>query len=63
MTTLRSSQLVAVSVSAPPVAAGLRSSQLMVVSVIANNKTILPLGPVIGLGCWTPCANLAHRMR
>jgi hypothetical protein len=58
MTTLRSSQLFTVSVAAPPAAVGLRSSQLMVVAVIANNKTILPLGPAIGLGCWTPCGNL-----
>lgn len=58
MTSLRSSQLFTVSVSAAPVAAGLRSSQLMVVAVIANGKTYKPLGPAVQLGCWTPCGNL-----
>jgi len=55
---LRASQLLTISVSSAPAATGLRVSQLVTISVIANNYVFQPLGPVVGLGCWTPCGNL-----
>lgn len=57
---LQASQLGLISISSPPVAASLDCSQLGVIILMANNTTFLPLGPVVGLGCWTPCANLAY---
>lgn len=57
---LRASQLAVLSAMAPPFAVGLNASQIAVISVIANGQSFQPLGPVVGLGCWTPCANLAY---
>jgi hypothetical protein len=56
---LRASQLASIAVGSPPAAIGMRASQLAVIAVIANGQTFQPLGPVVGLGCWTPCGNLA----
>lgn len=59
MTTLRSSQLTTIAVIANG-AGFLQVSQLVTVAVIANGKHFQTLGPVIGLGCWTPCGTLAY---
>jgi hypothetical protein len=57
---LRASQLGSIAVGAPPAAIGLRASQFGVIAVIANGQNFQPLGPVVSLGCWTPCGNLAY---
>jgi hypothetical protein len=57
---LNASQLATVAVAANPAAVGLRVSQLFTVAVIANNRSFKPLGPVIGLNCWTPCGTLLY---
>lgn len=58
---LRSSQLAAISVASNPAAAGLNASQLIVVAVVANGKSMLPLGPVMPLPCWQPCTAYGTR--
>ena len=55
---LRSSQFGAVAIAANPAAVGLRCSQFAVLAVVANNTEYQGLGPVVQLGCWTPCSNL-----
>jgi hypothetical protein len=55
---LDASQMGAVAVAGNRAAAALEASQLFVIAVIANGKSFKPMGPVIGLGCWTPCGTL-----
>jgi hypothetical protein len=55
---LRASQLASIAVASNPAAIGLRVSQLCTIAVIANNEKYQSMGPVIDLGCWTPCSNL-----
>ena len=55
---LDASQLAAIAVGSNPAAVGLRASQFAVVAIIANGQDFKPMGPVIGLGCWTPCGTL-----
>lgn len=56
---IRVSQLVnyAVNANGPST---VRVSQLACYAVVANGRDFKALGPVVGLGCWTPCANLAY---
>lgn len=55
---LEASQLGTIAVGSNPSAIELKSSQLFTIAVIANGKDFKPMGPVIGLGCWTPCGTL-----
>jgi len=55
---LRFSQLAAIVVGDNPAALGLRFSQLFTITVSNYGQTYKPLGPVIGLNCWTPCGTL-----
>lgn len=57
---LQASQLGLISISGNPAAAKLQVSQLGVIMIVGNNSKIQPLGPPIGLGCWTPCGTLAY---
>lgn len=45
----------------PPLNTPSNASQFGAVIVIANGQRFIALNPVIGLGCWSPCATLAHR--
>lgn len=58
---LNDSQLGSIGVASNPAAAGLNVSQLMVIAVTSNAKQFFTLGPVVGLGCWTPCGSLAYQ--
>jgi hypothetical protein len=52
------SQLVAMPVMENQPAVAIRVSQLAVITIVANGSNFQPLGPVVKLGCWTPCGVL-----
>jgi hypothetical protein len=56
--TIQNIQLANIAIASNPAAAGLRAIQLAYIMVIANGQRFQPLGPVIGLNCWTPCGTL-----
>jgi len=52
------SQFGMIAVASAPVALSLNSSQLFVIVVSGQGQTVARMGPVIKLGCWTPCGVL-----
>jgi hypothetical protein len=52
------SQIGVVAVASAPVALSLNASQLFTVIVSAQGQSVARLGPIIKLGCWTPCGVL-----
>lgn len=58
---MRISQFAMVALIDYPVAP-IEISQLALVAVIGDNGRVMALGDPIGLGCWSPCQNLAMRL-
>lgn len=56
---VRASQLALIAVETPEIP--INASQLALIVVSANGQEYIELGPAIGLGCWSPCGELAHR--